>query len=164
MKIFYNQHEGVMQQRILISFSHSLIIRHSIVILKKMFPFYYFSVYFNYKMYFVNCIKIIIFTIGILNYCGYQVAKIKPYNPPVITHENSNFIWNDMCMRDDCHAHISHLSGIMKRHFFPSGKYFLPIYDLLVSQNYNLWYENFLGEFKNVESINILVCIASHLH
>ena len=53
--------------------------------------------------------------------CGYQVAKIQPYNPPIITHEISNFILYDMCMRDDYHAHISHLSGIMKRHFFPSG-------------------------------------------
>ena len=52
--------------------------------------------------------------------CGYQVAKILPYNPPIITHEISNFILYDMCMRDDYHAHISHLSGIMKRHFFPS--------------------------------------------
>ena len=52
--------------------------------------------------------------------CGYQVAKIQPYNPPIITHEISNFILYDMCMRDDYHAHISHLSGIMKRHFFPS--------------------------------------------
>ena len=53
--------------------------------------------------------------------CGYQVAKIQPYNPPIITPEISNFIWYDMCcMRDDYHAHISHLSGIMKRHFFPS--------------------------------------------
>ena len=25
-----------------------------------------------------------------------------------------------MCMRDDYHAYISHMSGIMKRHFFPS--------------------------------------------
>ena len=53
--------------------------------------------------------------------CGYQVAKIQPYNPPIITHEISNFILYDMCMRDDYHAHISHLSGIMKRHFFPSA-------------------------------------------
>ena len=52
--------------------------------------------------------------------CGYQVAKIQPYNPPIITHEISNFILYDMCMRDDYHAHNSHLSGIMKRHFFPS--------------------------------------------
>ena len=52
--------------------------------------------------------------------CGYQVAKIQPYNPPIFTHEISNFILYDMCMRDDYHAHISHLSGIMKRHFFPS--------------------------------------------
>ena len=52
--------------------------------------------------------------------CRYQVAKIQPYNPPIITHEMSNFIWFDMCMRDDYHAHISHLSGIMKRHFFPN--------------------------------------------
>ena len=52
--------------------------------------------------------------------CWYQVAKILPYNPPIITHEISNFILYDMCMRDDYHAHISHLSGIMKRHFFPS--------------------------------------------
>ena len=52
--------------------------------------------------------------------CGYQVAKIQPYNPPIITLEISNFILYDMCMRDDYHAHISHLSGIMKRHFFPS--------------------------------------------
>ena len=52
--------------------------------------------------------------------CGYQVAKIQPYNPPIITHEISNFILYDMCMRDDYHAHISHLSGIMKHHFFPS--------------------------------------------
>ena len=54
--------------------------------------------------------------------CGYQVAKIQPYNPPIITHKFSNFILYDMCMRDDYHAHISHLSGIMKRHFFPSGR------------------------------------------
>ena len=50
-----------------------------------------------------------------------MVAKIQPYNPPIITHEISNFILYDMCMRDDYHAHISHLSGIMKRHFFPSA-------------------------------------------
>ena len=55
--------------------------------------------------------------------CRYQVAKIQTYNPPIITHEISNFILYDMCMRDDYHAHISHLSGMMKRHFFPSVRF-----------------------------------------
>ena len=50
--------------------------------------------------------------------CMYKIHEIS-----TIMHEyvcKKSFILYDMCMRDDYHAHISHLSGIMKRHFFPS--------------------------------------------